>query len=243
MQVIPLTIIHQADTRIPNNLPTAQKLQWLNELEGRIRWDIRPIYDEYTFTVDGDKPYVLPCSEEQIEWVYRNGKNLPKIDLRSAEGLQAGNYRILYRALPHDLSDTVITDENAVFSETGITFSKPHPFAVGDFIGISDTAANNVTATVVAVDNTTVTTDCDGFTAGEQSATVSKINDRELEIPQRHACFGIYEEYLCMQLAKHLCDAERYRLASAAFEQLWNQLALSYKQTAPQNITARVRGI
>lgn len=243
MQIIALKIIQEADARIPNDLSTAKKLAWLNELEWRIRWEIKRIYDEYTFTVEEDKPYLLPCSEEQVEWVYYNGQNIPKGDLRSQEGLQKGDYRILYRALPTPLSDTVLTDGSAVFSANSVTFSQPHPFVAGDFIGISETAENNVTATVLSVDNTTITTDYDGFAAGEMAATVAKINDRQLEIPTHHACFGIYEEYLCMQLAKHLCDTDRYRLAEAAFERLWTEAVLAYKQTSPQNPAAKVRGL
>ncbi len=242
MQVIPLTIIKQADARIPNQVSVAQKLQWLNELEQRIGWSVKQVYDIYTFVVDEDKPYVLPCTEEQIEWVYYNGKNIPKLDLRSATGLKAGEYRILYRALPPDLSDTILTDDNATFGINRITFSKPHPFMVGDFIGVSDTQENNVTATVVAVDNTTILTDYESFAEGEESATIAKINDRELLLPQSHPCFGLYEEHLCMQLAKYLCDTERYRLAESAFDRLWEQLLYGYKQTAPQH-PLKARGL
>lgn len=243
MQIIPLEIIARTDARMPNQVPIAQKLDWLNQLESRIHGEIKREYDTYTCVVDADKPYVLPCAFEQVERVFYNGKLLPKVDLRSVAGLPRGTYRVVYRTEPKLLADTVCTDAQAVFTADGITFSKPHPFAAGDLIGVSETAENNVTATVTAVENTTVTTDYDGFVPGEMPATVSKINDRGLEIPEHHACFGIYEEYLCMQIAKCQNDAERYRLAETAFEQLWRAYAVWYKQTAPQDNLARVRGI
>ena len=70
----------------------------------------------------------------------------------------------------------------------------------------------------------------------------SKTNAEELLLPDDHPCFGIYEEYLCMQLSKHLCDAERYRLAESAFKTLWAQTACYYKKIAPYP-AATVRGL
>ncbi len=243
MNVFALKIIHDADARIPNALPTAKKLDWLNRLEARIRLEIKRIYDEYTLTVTEDKPYLLPVSEEQIEWVFYNGNPIPKIDLRSAEGLRAGEYRFVCRSLPEPLTDRVVTDENATFSADSITFSEYHPFVKGDFIGISETPDNNVTATVTEIDGVTVKTDYTAFVAGEMPATVCSINDRPMEIPTQHPCFGIYEEYLCMELARHLADTERFRLAESAFAALWEEYARLYRQTAPQTPGAKVRGI
>ena len=243
MNILPLKIIADADTRIPNALPAAKKLDWLGRLEARIRLEVKRIYDEYTLTVTEDKPYLLPFSEEQIEWVFFNGNPVPKIDLRSAEGLQKGVYRFVFRSLPEPLTDAVIADAHATFSADGITFSKPHPFETGDLIGISGTADNNVTATVIGVNGVTITTDYAAFTQGETSATVCKVNDRPMEIPEQHPCFGIYEEYLCMELARHLADAERFRLAEDAFTALWEEYARLWRQTAPQTPAAKVRGV
>lgn len=157
-------IIKQADTRIPNQIPEAQKLAWLGELESRICWDLKKDYAEYTFTIGADGGYTLPCTEEQIEWVYHNGKSIPKPYCYT----KTGDYRVLYRTLPQ--------------------------------------------------------------------------NDGTTTLPSGHPCFGIYEEYLCMQLAKHLCDTERYRLAESAFNRLWTELTLHLKQTAPQT-SLKVRGL
>ena len=157
-------IIMQADTRIPNQVSEAQKLLWLSELEGRICWDLKKDYAEYTFTVGADGAYTLPGPEEQVEWVFYNGKNIPKPYCYTKKG----DYRVLYRALPQSADTTTL--------------------------------------------------------------------------PSGHPCFGIYEEYLCMQLAKHLCDTERYRLAESAFNRLWTELTLHFKQTAPQT-PLKVRGL
>ena len=243
MNILPLQIIADADARIPNAVPTSKKLEWLTRLEARIRLEVKKIYDAYTLTVTTDKPYLLPVSEEQIELVFFNGHPVPKIDLRSAQGLQAGEYRFLCRSLPEPLADRVVTDAHITFTADSLTFSKPHPFVEGDLIGITETADNNVTATVVAVDGVTLQTDYADFTEGEQSATVCNVNDRPMEIPAQHPCFGMYEEYLCMELARHLADTERFRLAEAAFNALWEEYARLYRQTAPQTPLLRVRGV
>lgn len=216
--------IEKADILEPNHFSMAEKVAWLNELEGAIRAETKKIYSTAQMTAQEDTAVVeLPPGifYEDVRYVYVNGRPAPKAQMTGFEsylnaGLKKGDIlKIVYltRHAPIRYIHQTLQVQSSGKKLTG-DFSAL-PIIPGDYLEVTNCLQDGVYQ-VEMVDEANIVF----YDAAFSEGTHTKANLRRLltDPPEVAPPYDkMYVEYLLSKISYFGRDYEGYQNIAAQF--------------------------
>lgn len=208
----------------PNAYTIAEKIAWLNELEGAVRKEIKKVYSTATLTAKESVTTVtLPpgVHYEDIRYVYRNGKEVLKAQMTGSDrylhaGLVKGDELMIVYLTHHDPIRYVETEKEVIAQGDRLsgTFSDL-PLCPGDYLELSGIAGAGIYQIDTLDDTTIVLFDADFAEGTAGTATIRRVlcDPPEIHPPYDQA----YVEYLLCKISYFGRDYESYQNHAAQY--------------------------
>ena len=240
-------LLKKVNKMYPNRFSEEQKMEWVNEVEASVATFLKKSYASVTFPFGGGEWESIPF--ENIVGICLDGKRVAKEDwwqLVTARGTNDRTPRtvtVTYLSSHPEYHHKEMPLYGATFTGNTVTFSKPHPFCVGDALELSesDFIANNCRLTVCEADEMSVTVSETFSEEGTATAGIAvRVPTEELLAPLPFS--QMYEAYLEAKIAYYHNDWEAYNHGMERFNRIYEQYAVCLKEREPAR-NAEVHGL